>query len=94
MAQGKLKVKTKTPTSVKSKASKKQKGPASQRRGSESKILSLHFNSIFFHFSTIYLLNLYKMIILIFQFHFLRIHIKHNLYLLLLHSFLENHFSV
>ncbi|XP_043474881.1 uncharacterized protein LOC122506611 [Leptopilina heterotoma] len=33
MAQGKLKVKTKTPASVKTKASKKQKGPASQRRG-------------------------------------------------------------
>lgn len=33
MAQGKLKVKTKTPASVKAKASKKPKGPASQRRG-------------------------------------------------------------
>ena len=35
MAQGKLKVKTKTPPSIKTKASKKKKGPATQRRGSK-----------------------------------------------------------
>lgn len=35
MPQGKLKVKTKLPTSVKTKASKGKKGPAIQRRGSK-----------------------------------------------------------
>lgn len=47
MAQGKLKVKTKTPASVKTKAIKKQKGPASQRRGSES-IIFFSFNLLLF----------------------------------------------
>jgi len=35
MAQGKLKVKTKLPASVKAKANKHKKGPAAQKRASK-----------------------------------------------------------
>lgn len=41
MPQGKLKVKTKLPSSAKRKANKQKKGPAIQRRGSKFRIIKL-----------------------------------------------------